>query len=54
MGIGIGTSISSGRGIGTGIGTRTYNSIGNSNAIGSVLVLVIESVLYKCQNQYHY
>jgi hypothetical protein len=43
MDIGIGTGISSGSGIGTGIGTRTYNSIDNGNAIGTVLVLVIES-----------
>jgi hypothetical protein len=43
MDIGIGTGISSGRGIGTCIGTRTYNSIDNGNAIGTVLVLVIES-----------
>jgi hypothetical protein len=38
-----------GTGIRTGTGTWGNNSIGNGTAIGTVLLLVLETVLYKYQ-----
>jgi hypothetical protein len=50
IGIGFGTSIRTGTGIDTGTRTWTINSIGNATGVGTVLLLVLETAVYKCQN----